>query len=195
MCCRCGLNTRPPPYQGRGPCHARPCVAMPSQMGTTNIALRCQNNLAMPDKIWSCSARPFLVLSGCCQTAACCQGAVKNFCNDDTCTTKNHRGLGALGDCSERQIANNFVGRRGNWSRSALSCWRHEDVGLRVSSRGWRTKGAITNIQARLMARGDGRSCTEGGACSGRRPGARSRSSCGAARREASRESYPTARA
>ena len=81
---------------------------MPSQMATTNITLRCQNNLAMPDKVWSCSARPFLVLSGCCQTVACCQGAVKNFRNDDACTTKNHRELGALGYFSERQDANNL---------------------------------------------------------------------------------------
>ena len=135
-----------------------PCAAMRGHAwpdGTTNITLRCQNNLAMPDKIWSCSARPFLVLSGCCQTVACCQGAVKNFCNDDACTTKNHRELGALGDCSERQDANNFVGRRSNWSRSALSCWRREDVDLRLPSAWWRTKGAITNIQARLMAKGE----------------------------------------
>ena len=47
-----------------------PCVTMRGHAWpdtTTNIALRYNTNLAMLDKIWSCSARQFW----------CCQGAVR----------------------------------------------------------------------------------------------------------------------
>ena len=83
-----------------------PCATMRGHAWpdtTTNIALRYNTNLAMLDKIWSCSARQFWCCQGAVRLLSCCQGAVENDCNDDTCTTEKSRRLDALGYCSERE--------------------------------------------------------------------------------------------
>ena len=59
---------------------------------TTNIALRYNTNLAMLDKIWSCSARQFWCCRGAVTVLSCCRGAVGKWTvNDDADPTKSSR--------------------------------------------------------------------------------------------------------
>src|SRR4051812_13082158 len=99
-----------------------------------------------------------LVLSRCCQSVWCCQGAVKKRGKirgeanaleaDGSDVSVRRRAL--------RQVADHPVGWRRKRSRPALPQWRQPDMDLHLPECRRGPKCTLSNLAARFLAGGDG---------------------------------------